>query len=122
MKQAIQGATNSRILAVFWYIDGQFFGIEDTLKGDSVAQYGDYLQVDVDHFAEWPFIRSVYNLPEVEYDYYPRGRVMFNSKIHKFVVVGSKEIVEDPKVQDEVKDYYGLPSTTIFQGDEHYDI
>lgn len=122
MKEKILGASNSRMLAVFWYIDGEFFGIEDTLRGNDVAQYGDYLQIDVDHFAEWPFIRSVYNLPEVEYDYYPRGRILFNAKIHKFVVVGSKEIVGDPEVREKVREYYGLPSSTIFEGDEHYDI
>lgn len=121
MKKNIYGASNSRLLAVFWYIDGEFFGIEDTLQGDSVIQYGDYLQLDADHFAEWPFLRSVYNLPEVDYTYYPRGRILFNIKIHKFIVVGSKEIVEDLQVQRKLLDYYGLPSSTIFEGDEHYD-
>ena len=120
MKETIYGASNSKMLAVFWYVDGQFIGHEDTLKGDSVEQFGDYLQLDLDHFAEWPVIRMLYNLPNVEYDYYPRGRVMFNTKLHKFIVVGSKEIVDDPEVQAELREYYGLPSTTIFQGDEHY--
>ena len=121
LKENIYGATNSKLLAVFWYINGEFYGHEDTLKGDAVEQFGDYLQLDLDHFAEWPLIRSLYGLPNVEYDYYPRGRILFNIKLHKFIVIGSKEIVDDPEVQNKVKDFYGLPNTTIFQWDEHYE-
>ena len=121
LKENICGASNSKMLAVFWYVDGQFLGHEDTLKGDSVEQFGDYLQLDLDHFAEWPIIRMLYNLPAVDYNYYPRGRILFNTKLHKFIVVGSKEIVDDPEVRSKLREYYGLPSTTIFQGDEHYD-
>ena len=120
MKENIYGSTNSRLLAVFWYINGEFYGYEDTLKGDSVEQFGDFLQIDLDHFTEWPILRNLYNLPKVEYDEYPRGRIMFDIKIHKFIVVGSKAIVEDSEVQRKVLDYYGLPNTTIFEWDEHY--
>lgn len=120
MPKPIYGASNSKLLAVFWYIDGEFYGYEDTLRGDSVEQFGDYLQLDLDHFQEWPLIKNLYDLPGKEYDEYPRGRILFNTKLHKFTVIGSAAIVKDADVQQKVKDYYGLPSSTIFEWDEHY--
>lgn len=116
MKKYVRASSNSNILSVFWYVNGQFVGDEDVLNGDSTVQYGDYLQVDSDHFTSW----DKYDKEGVEYDYYPRGRVMFNSKIHKFVVVADKKIVDDPEVREKLLDYYGLPRFTIFETDEHY--
>lgn len=117
MKRVIESSTNSGILAVFWYVDGKFVGKEDIFDGDSVCQYGDYIQVDLDHFNIWPAYSPS---KHIEYDYYPRGRVMFNAKIHKFVVVADPKIVNSRDIRDKLLDFYGLPNTTIFESDEHY--
>lgn len=109
-------SSNSNLLSVFWYVNGEFIGPEDTLKGDSIVSYGDFLQVDKDHFTEWP----TYGDSSVEYDYYPRGRVMFNSKIHKFVVVADPKIIDNPAIREKLREFYGLPVTTIFESDDHY--
>ena len=45
---------------------------------------------------------------------------MFNPKIHKFVVVADAKITDNPRIRQKLLDYYGLPSTTIFDSDEHY--
>ena len=115
MKKVIEASINSKLLAVFWYIDGQFVGAEGTLK-DGIL-YGDYLQLDDDHFEIWDKFNSD---KSIEYDYYPRGRIMFNTKIHKFVVVGDCKIVNSYKVKKMLLQYYGLPESTIFEYDEHY--
>jgi hypothetical protein len=117
----IYASSNSNMLAVFWYINGNFYGAENTLKGDSVDSFGDFLQLDVDHFQIWPKYRRLAGLDRnVEYDEYPRGRIMFNSKIHKFVVIGTASLTMNPDLQDKILSYYGLPNTTIFETDEHY--
>ena len=115
MKKYINASTNSNLLAIFWYKDGQFIGPEDTLKGDTVVQYGDYLQVDLDHYTVWGLYGD-----DKEYDYYPRGRILFNTKIHKFVVVCDPVICNDESIRSKLLDYYGLPYTTVFESDEHY--
>ena len=115
MKKVIEASTNSKLLAVFWYIDGEFVGTEGTLK-DGIL-YGDYLQLDDDHFEIWNRFNSDKN---IEYDYYPRGRIMFNTKLHKFVVVCDRKIMNNYKIRKLLLNYYGLPITTIFESDEHY--
>lgn len=116
MKKYINASSNSNMLAVFWYVNGEFIGPEDTLRGDSVVAYGDNLQIDKDHFLEW----DKYGDPLLEYDYYPRGRVLFNSKIHKFIVVADPKICNNASIREQLIDYYGLPISTIFETDEHY--
>ena len=101
---------------MFWYIDGEFVGPEDTLKGDNVIDYGGILQLDFDHFDIWP----KYGNMSLEYDHYPRGRVMFDVKIHKFRVVADAKIIDNSNIREQLLEHYGLPNTTIFESDEHY--
>ena len=116
----ITASTNSKLLAIFWYADGKFIGPESTLNGKDVIQYGDYLQINKDHFIEWVTYKDYTKAPEEEYDYYPRGRILFNIKIHKFVVVCDSIIADNKELRDKLISYYGLPSHTIFEEDEHY--
>ena len=115
------GSTNQNMLSLFWYIDGNFYGVDDYLKGDSVDQFGDFLQIDNDHFSIWPKIRFQAALSRnTEYDEYPRARIMFNTKLHKFVVIGTASLTLDPEMQNKIIEHYGLPMSTIFETDEHY--
>lgn len=119
MKKVITSSSNSKLLSVFWYIDGEFIGIDDTLNGNGVVTYGDNLQLDLDHFEIWDKISKEIG-SDKEYDYYPRGRILFNTKRHKFLVIGDKKITEDPEVKSKLLEHYGLPSFTEFESDEHY--
>lgn len=115
-------ASNSNLLSIFWYIDGEFIGIDEELRGEMVEQFGDYLQIDDDHYNIW-FDTIVLVYPELsgyEYDDFPRGRIMFDTRLHKFKVVGDEKICNDPTVQEKVRKNYGLPITTVFDTDEHY--
>lgn len=115
MKRVITASSNSKLLSVFWYDGNNFIGPEATLQSDEVEAYGPFLQLPVDHFQIW----YRYN-KELEYDYYPRGRVIFNSKLHKFIVIGDKKLCENEEVKAKIRKHYGLPVTTIFETDEHY--
>ena len=112
-------ASNSKLLAVWWLDGDRFFGPVEELSGPLAMQYGDFLQVAVDHYNAWPTYAPS-RLRGEEYDILPRGRVMFNCKIHKFVVVGPSSLVSEPGFQAAIRAEYGLPITTIFESDEHY--
>lgn len=120
MKKYIKASSNSKLLAVFWYIEGKFYGPCDTLDSEGVENYGGVLQLPVDHFSVW----REYNpkSADLEYDAFPRGRVMYNTKIRKFVVITSEALSKDPEFQTAVRREYGLPITTIFDSDEHYNM
>lgn len=109
------------VLAVFWYFKDRFYGQEDILDGNSTVAYGEYMQVDADHFAIWDKYRREMGLPRnLGYTSIPRGRILFHIPTHHFVVVGSKRIVQNEEAKTAVLSYYGLPSNTEFKTDEHY--
>ena len=119
MKQYIKGSSNSKLLSVFWYVNGEFVGPEDTIDGESVIQYGDYLQLDIDHEPIWLLYKPA-DVPYCGYTKYPRGRIFFNIAIHKFIVIADPKIVDNETIRNKLLEYYGLPNTTIFKTDEHY--
>lgn len=112
-------ASSSRLLAIWWLDGDRFIGPVEELDGPRAVQYGDYIQLDADHFEEWPRYAPP-RLRGLEYDVLPRGRVMFNAKIRKFVVVGPAGLVGEPGFQSAIRSEYGLPQTTVFESDEHY--
>lgn len=109
------------VLSTFWYYNGTFYGQEAIIGDPSVLSYGDYMQVDADHFAIWDKYCKQMKLPSrIPYDSISRGRVLFHIPTHRFIIVGSKAIVENKEVQDKAIGYFGLPANTEFRWDEHY--
>jgi len=109
-------------VSVWWYINDQFAGIEvDVDIGDITSVGGRFINAAVDHWDLWSDIQKEYNIPSyIEYDYYPRGRVIFDALIHKYKVIGDACCVNNVGFQDAIKFYYKLPSTTLFDTDDHY--
>ena len=100
-------------VSVFWIIDNNVVGYEsDRADGELV---GDYIHPDVDHYDIW----KKFHINE-PYDAYPRGRVLFNTKIYKYVVVADKCIIDNNVYRELIKTYYNLPETTLFEVHEHY--
>lgn len=117
-KLAVKVVNESRVpmVATFWYIDGELWGDEISYRDGDL--YGYFIQAPSDHIDFWDTLKILLN-KNVEYDYYPRGRVMMNTKIKKFVVVGDPCLMTD-SIKEKIIDYYNLPKSTIFDTDEHY--
>lgn len=108
-------------LAVFWYYKDAFYGPEAFVESKHATQYGDYLQLNTDHFQIWDTYRVSMRLPcSVEYDTVPRGRILFYIPTHTFIVIGSKAITQQDDVKHKLVEWYGLPANTEFRWDEHY--
>ena len=110
------------VLGVFWLYKDEVYGEEDILSGSSVISYGDYAQLNVDHFVIWDnYAKKMHLDPKhVSYDRIPRGRVLFHIPTHHYIVIGSKAIVCDEKNKQIVLKYFGLPGNTEFREDDHY--
>lgn len=110
------------LLSVFWLYNNKLYGPEAILSDEHVVVYGDYAQLDEDHFAIWPTVAKKIGLNSrrVEYDQVPRARILFHVPTHHFIVIGCKAIVENEEAQELVRTYYGLPQNTEFRRDEHY--
>ena len=121
MKRIVAGLRAPE-LAVFWYIPETDTFIGDRGDVSEGIYFGDFCQLDYDHFDRWDRWRDAYHLPKVEYDHYPRGRIMFNSRIHKYVVVCDNCIADKEKVKRSLCYEYGLDKNkVVWQTDEHYD-
>ena len=63
-------------------------------------------------------------LPEMkkyDYQYYPRGRVIYNDETKKFEVYCDKCIKSDPNMQREINGEMNIPYTTVYYTDgAHY--
>lgn len=105
-------------LAVWWKFGDSFIGAVEPLDGPDVVQYGNTLQLAFDHFQIWDEFNPLGF--GAEYDELPRGRVMFRTDIHKFVVIGPRMLMEDDAFRSKVLMFFGLPATTVFEWDEHY--
>ena len=109
------------VLSVFWFHNDKFYGEDAVLDSNKVIAFGDYMQIDADHYLIWDKYRKEMKLPSyVEYDRIPRGRILFHIPTHHFIVIGSKSIVSDLNVQEKLLRWFGLPTNTEFRWDEHY--
>lgn len=110
------------VLGVFWLFKDNVYGDEDILNGSNVISYGDYAQLNSDHYVIWnKYARKMgLNPMTIDYDRVPRGRVLFHIPTHHYIVIGSSKIINDEKSRDIILDYFGLPLNTEFRGDEHY--
>ena len=110
-----------QMLAVFWYRNGHCFGAEAPIKSKHAVAYGDYVQLDYDHFVIWDAFRKEEQLPSfMEYDSVPRGRILFHIPTHHYIVIGTSSIVKNKEAKENVKVWYHLPANTEFRSDEHY--
>ena len=104
-------------LSQFWIVNGKFIGEKYPLI--HCACIGDYV-VSLDN--KWySKISSMHEFKGKSFYYYPRGRVRFNTRINQYEVFADKKIVSNEKVKDKIREELGLPSTTIFKTDEHYE-
>lgn len=119
MKKYVHTSSNSGLLGVFWYIDGKIVGTSEKLL--DVDKSILIWNPSEDHFYAWDVIKKYLKLPDhVEYDYYPRGRVNYNSKIGRFQVIGYVGFLNNPALKAAIRAYYGLPLSTVFDTDDHY--
>ena len=107
-------------VSTFWYVDGAFYG--DELSWRDGEQYGYFIQSPEDHINLWSdYQQFVPEFKGVDYTYYPRGRVMLNTKIKKYIVCCDKCLLTD-SIKKEILSHFNLPKdgSVIWDTDEHY--
>lgn len=106
-------------LSCFWIINNELYGDEIKLKDGE--QSGDFIIDKSLHFYLWDSIKELNNnFLNKDYEYYPRGRVRFNTKINQFEVFADRKIVNSKIAKDLILNELDLPITTIFKEEEHY--
>lgn len=124
MEEIVKRLMESRILneskvGAFFIVNGSILSNEVNVRDGE--EYGDYVNYS-SHWDLWKAAQKYYpELKHIEYDTFPRGRVVFNKKTRKYI------IYLDPKLNNEIDidliiDRFDLSSGAyiIDDKDEHY--
>ena len=93
----------------------------DSCPINNADTYGDFKICNTDHYSYWKKIQKTYpRLKIVDYDFYPRGRVVYNTKTDKYHLILDR-CIQDENAIDLIIDEFKLPKKdVIIMNDEHY--
>lgn len=105
----------------FYLIDGVVYADTESVR-DVFATSQGFKDSDNTHYQYWKSLQTY--LPElkmIDYDYYPRGRVVYNTNDNKYYLYADKCILSNKDYLHSVFDELGLRSSQVIIGDdEHY--
>jgi hypothetical protein len=107
-------------VGIFWLLNGKLL-IDSTPLSEG-EPYGDHLTHPRSHIDVWEQWRLSGKVPgESEYEEFPRGRVVYNTKTQRFTLLGDKCILRDKRVVSQILSELNLPSKNTDNGtDSHY--
>jgi hypothetical protein len=107
-------------VGIFWVVRGKLV-IDSTALNEGEA-YGDHLTHPRSHIDVWEQWRLSGTVPsESEYEEFPRGRVMYNTKTQRFTLLADRCILKDNGVVKKIMSAMNLPRITTDKGtDPHY--
>src|SRR6202035_1481936 len=81
-------------VGIFWLLNGKL--VIDSMPLGEAEPYGDHLTHPRSHIDVWGQWRLDGKAPgESEYEEFPRGRVMYNTKTQRFTLLADKCILKD---------------------------
>jgi hypothetical protein len=130
-KKQIKGPIQGKgpMVGIFW-VDKKNKRIDlihaDPIKSADLEPGAEFINGLHAHFAVWELLRAKGDLPkkwvDQEYEYVPRGRVLYDRKRKQFKVYSSKALAVSQWFQDAVLKGFSLPvKRTGFFGDAHYE-
>jgi hypothetical protein len=131
VRRIISATYESPRLAVWWYtpsglIIGDSEGYNGNADNDKIEEgvltdFAGNVQLNIDHVDLWSLMkRTCKECMGLEYEEMPRGRVIFNSRTRKWIVIGESGTIKDPRFRFLIKREFNLPTNTLFEEDDHY--
>jgi hypothetical protein len=106
-------------LGIFWLADGKL--LIDSAPLSECEQYGDHLNYPGSHINVWEQWRQVGNAPaESEYEEFPRGRVIYDTKAKRFALLADRCILKQKNLTAKIRSELYLPKTLTSRTDSHY--
>ena len=107
-------------LSCFWFMKNELYG--DEIKIKDATSFDNYIINSTSHYFLWDSVKDLdEEFKDKDYEYYPRGRVRFNTRINQCEVFADKKIVDSNLAKNKICQELGLPPTTIFMMDEYYE-
>jgi len=117
------------MVGIFW-VDKKNKRIDlihaDPIKSADLEPGAEFINGPHAHSAVWELLSAKGDLPkkwvDQEYEYVPRGRVLYDRKKKKYKVFSSQELAKSQWFRDAVLKEFNLESgKTGFFGDAHYE-
>lgn len=100
---------NQMQVGLFFFVNGEFLFSGCTLQ--NAEKYGDFLVYPKSHFEVW----DTYDF-KVDYDYYPRGRIVYRKSDDTFIIYYDKCVESElNRISREYEQF-----NVRFELDEHY--
>ncbi len=118
----LSGGNKPALVGIFWYHGKKVYG--DFCDLSAAEPYGNILGPHSSHVDFWPQIQK--QVPELqieEYEYTPRGRVLFDLVAGKFVLISSKAVVGSKSAVKAIRRRCNIPADmdVILKTDLHYE-
>ena len=100
-------------LATFWYIDGELQGWDTAINEGEDCGDG-YVNAPDAHCDIWDIVRDEINIPmKLPYDYYPRGRIVYNKFARVFTVYADPVLMKNEEFKTKIINTYRLPENRV---------
>jgi len=87
----------------------------------AAGSFGDFAIHERDHYQYWAQLVSGGAVPDAQYEEYPRGRVAYNTKTAKFLLLADRCILSRKGVVRKILSRLRLPPNETETGtDDHY--
>ena len=124
-KNRIKNEARTPEVGIIYFINGELY-IDGTPVREA-EHYGEFLIHSKDHYTYWEEELSSSRSPihllakNKDYDYYPRGRVVYNTVGDRIFVYLDRCIINDEESVKKILSMMHLPKTkSEISGDEHY--
>ena len=103
-------------IGLFFYVKGKLLAYKVILEKAEV--YGDFLTCPVSHDAVWR--KRIGTKFPVDFDYFPRGRVVYNTREEKYVIYIDKCLDTTEHIAKIVEAFGLADHEYVVEFDEHY--
>ena len=95
--------------------------LNDTVPIKDAENYGDYSISGSDHYSYWHKLQKCYpKLKDYDYDYFPRGRVVYSKKDNMYYLYLDKCIQDEDSIEA-ITNKLKIPmNSLVIKSDEHY--
>lgn len=109
-----------RRVGIFWLAGGRL--LRDTTPLSRAQECGDCLTHATNHVDHWTHLQQIgVASPDTEYEDFPRGRAVFNTKTERFEIHADRCIVNRQALASKITRIMRLPlAETDLKADDHY--
>lgn len=121
-------------VGIFWGVpsprDTWTILVDSTTLADA-EPYGDFLTHPQGHYEIWSTWQKPRRSPTTdmsivsairdhEYEYFPRGRIVYHTKDRLFIVYADRRLQQNPTITAIAEKFGLMPGSFIVRADEHY--